>query len=149
MALHDLHPAEGSTRARKRKGRGHSAGQGKTCGKGHKGQKARAGGSTARGFEGGQMPLHRRLPKRGFRNDRFARVWVTVDVGTLAAYGAGEVVDLERLRTDGHVRGRARVDGLKVIGNTPLEVAVTVKAHRFTKGAAASIAAAGGTTEVI
>lgn len=149
MSLHDLRPAEGSTRKRKRKGRGHSAGQGKTCGKGHKGQKARAGGSTARGFEGGQMPLHRRLPKRGFRNDRFARVWVVVDVATLASYAAGEAIDLERLRADGHVRGRQRVDGLKLIGNTPLETAVTVRAHRFTKGAVEAITAGGGTTEVI
>lgn len=149
MALHDLQPAEGSTRNRKRKGRGHSAGQGKTCGKGHKGQKARAGGSTARGFEGGQMPLHRRLPKRGFRNDRFRKEWLTLNVGDLARYEAGSTIDLARLREDGLIRGRGRYRGLKILGKGELTVALTVKADQFTRGAEAVITSAGGTIEVI
>lgn len=149
MALHDLTPVAGATRDRKRKGRGPGSGLGKTAGKGHKGQKARSGGKPAVGFEGGQMPLHRRLPKRGFRNDRFAKVWAVVSVEALRGLEAGVVLDLASAKELGLVRGRKRYDGLKIIGKAELPVALTVKAAKVTKGAAASIEAAGGTIEGI
>jgi large subunit ribosomal protein L15 len=149
MGLHDLKPNPGSRRPRKRKGRGPGSGLGKTAGKGHKGHKARSGGSTQRGFEGGQMPLYRRLPKRGFRNDRFATTYQTINVSALAALAAGSEVSLESLVASGAMKLDRQAVGLKVLGDGELTVALTVKAKKFTKSALEKIEAAGGTAEVI
>lgn len=149
MGLHDLKPNPGSRRNRKRKGRGPGSGLGKTAGKGHKGHKARSGGSTQRGFEGGQMPLYRRLPKRGFRNDRFETTYQTVNVSDLAGLAAGTEVTLESLIESGRLKLDRSAEGLKILGNGELGVALTVKAKKFTRSAAEKIEAAGGTAEVI
>jgi large subunit ribosomal protein L15 len=149
MGLHDLKPNPGSRRPRKRKGRGPGSGLGKTAGKGHKGHKARSGGSTQRGFEGGQMPLYRRLPKRGFRNDRFATTYQTINVSALAALDAGSEVTLESLVASGAMKLDRQAVGLKILGDGELNVALTVKAKKFTKSALEKIEAAGGTAEVI
>lgn len=149
MGLHDLKPNPGSRRDRKRKGRGPGSGLGKTAGKGHKGHKARSGGSTQRGFEGGQMPLYRRLPKRGFRNDRFATTYQTLNVSDLASLPAGTEVTLESLVESGRLKLDRAAEGLKILGDGELSVALTVKAKKFTKTAAEKIEAAGGTAEVV
>ncbi len=149
MGLHDLKPNPGSRRDRKRKGRGPGSGLGKTAGKGHKGHKARSGGSTQRGFEGGQMPLYRRLPKRGFRNDRFATTYQTLNVSDLASLPAGTEVTLESLVESGRLKLDRAAEGLKILGDGELTVALTVKAKKFTKTAAEKIEAAGGTAEVV
>lgn len=146
MDLSNLQPATGSTRNRKRIGRGHGSGTGKTAGKGHKGQKARAGGSVKAGFEGGQMPLQRRLPKRGFTP--LSRVeYALVNLRDLELFEAGSVVDAEALGKAGLI-GQLK-DGVKILGDGELTKALTVKAHKFSKSAQEKIAAAGGTTEVI
>ena len=149
MGLHDLKPAEGSRRPRKRIGRGPASGTGKTAGKGHKGHKARSGGSTQRGFEGGQMPLHRRLPKRGFRNTRFEKTWDVVNVSDLNGFGQGAVVDAESLRKVGRIGKGRRTEGLKVLGNGDLTIALTVRAKKFSATAVQKIEAAGGKAEVV
>ncbi len=149
MGLHDLSPAEGSRKAGKRKGRGPGSGTGKTAGKGHKGHKARSGGSTKLGFEGGQMPLYRRLPKRGFRNAKFTKTWVCVNVGDLAGIAADQVVDLDFLVASGKVKRDRSAVGLKVLGNGTMETGLTIRATKFSKGALEKIEAAGGTAEVI
>lgn len=146
MKLNELHPAVGSTKERKRVGRGHASGTGKTSGKGHKGQKARSGGGVRPGFEGGQMPLHRRLPKRGFTNI-FAKEYVEVNLDRLTAFEAGSVVNAESLIAAG-VISKAK-DGVVIMGRGELDRALTVQAKRFTKSAAEKIAAAGGKAEVI
>ena len=146
MDLSNLQPALGSHRNRKRIGRGHGSGTGKTAGKGHKGQKARSGGSIKAGFEGGQMPLQRRLPKRGFTSLAH-KVYALVNLRDLELFEAGSVVDLEALGKAGLI-GQVK-DGLKVLGDGELTKALTVKAHKFSKSAQEKIAAAGGTTEVI
>lgn len=136
MQLHDLKPAEGSIRDVKRIGRGHGSGNGKTAGKGHKGQKARSGGGVRIGFEGGQMPLARRIPKRGF-NNIFGKTYATVNVSDLNKFQDGTVVDAELLYATGLVSykesGIKVYDGIKVLGNGELTAKLTVKAAKFLK----------------
>ena len=146
MKLHELAPAPGSKKVRTRVGRGLGSGLGKTSGKGHKGQKARAGGGVRPGFEGGQKPLYLRLPKRGFTNI-FAKEYSEVNVAELNRFDNGTVVDLEALVEAGVIK--KVLDGLRVLGNGELTKALTVKANGFTKSAAEKIQAAGGTVEVI
>ncbi len=146
MKLHELSPAPGSTHARKRIGRGHGSGQGKTAGKGHKGQKARAGRGMRAGFEGGQMPLQRRVPKRGFVNI-FATTYANVNVAALNAFDDGAEVDLDALKKAGLVK--KAYDGVKVLGDGELTKKLTVKATAYSKAAKEKIEAAGGKAEVI
>ena len=146
MKLYELSPAEGSKKEAKRIGRGHGSGQGKTAGKGHKGQKARAGKGMRVGFEGGQMPLQRRIPKRGF-NNIFAKKVVAINVGTLNKFEDGAVVDIAALTEKGIVKNS--FDSVKILSNGTLTKKLTVKANAFSKGAVAKIEAAGGKTEVI
>lgn len=146
MDLSCLKPAIGSTKSRKRIGRGAGSGLGKTSGKGHKGQKARSGGSIKAGFEGGQMPLQRRLPKRGFRSlDK--KVYAVVNLRDLELFDAGSVIDIEAFGIAGLVRDIC--DGIKVLGDGELTKALTVKAHKFSKSALEKIEKAGGKAEVI
>ena len=142
MKLHELTPAEGSAKASFRKGRGPGSGNGKTAGKGHKGQNARSGGGVRPGFEGGQLPLYRKLPKRGFNNAKFATTYAIVNVEALNAFEDGAVVDLEALMAKKIVR-KAQ-DGLKVLGNGELTRKITVKATVFSATAKEKIEAAGG-----
>ena len=146
MKLHELSPAPGSVRDVKRIGRGHGSGQGKTAGKGHKGQKARAGRGFRPGFEGGQMPLQRRVPKRGF-NNIFAADIVAINVSSLNRFEDGAVVDLDAMKKAGVVKGNC--DGVKVLGNGAVSKKVTVKASAISESAKAKIEAAGGKAEVI
>ena len=147
MKIHELSPAPGSKKSVKRIGRGPASGQGKTAGKGHKGQKARAGRGMNPGFEGGQMPLQRRLPKRGF-NNIFAKEIAIVNVAALdAAFDNGAVVDSAALIEKGLVK--KELDGIKVLAHGELTKKLTVKAHAFSAEAKAKIEAAGGTAEVI
>lgn len=146
MKLHELAPAPGSKKVRTRVGRGLGSGLGKTSGKGHKGQKARAGGGVRPGFEGGQKPLYLRLPKRGFTN-KFAKEYSEINVAVLNRFDNGAVVDLMALVDAGVVK-KVR-DGFRVLGNGELTKALTVKANGFTKSAAEKIQTAGGTVEVV
>ena len=146
MDLSNLKPAIGSTKNRKRIGRGPGSGTGKTSGKGHKGQNARSGGGVKPGFEGGQMPLQRRLPKRGFFSMN-KKVYALVNLQDLTNFEAGSVVDLEVLTKTGLVG--AVKDGVKILGTGELSIALTIKAHKFSKSAVAKIEAAGGTVEVV
>ena len=147
MKLHELSPANGSTKARKRIGRGAGSGQGKTAGKGHKGQKARAGRGMRPGFEGGQMPLQRRIPKRGFVNI-FRTEMAIVNVAALEKnFEAGATVTVEALVEMGLVK--KVLDGVKVLGNGDITKALTVQANAFSESAKAKIEAAGGKIEVI
>ena len=147
MDLSTLQNAPGARKVRKRVGRGHSAGQGKTCGRGHKGQKSRSGYSARRGFEGGQMPLYRRLPKRGFHHtERFPVVIINVDV-LEQMFDAGTVVTPEMLYESGLLE--AAKGGVKVLGRGELKTKLTVKVHAVSPGAKAKIEAAGGTVELI
>ena len=147
MKLHNLSPAEGSVKESFRKGRGAGSGNGKTAGKGHKGQNARSGGGVRPGFEGGQLPLYRKLPKRGFNNAKFATTYAIVNVEALNAFEDGAVVDLEALMAKKIVR-KAQ-DGLKVLGNGELTRKITVKATVFSATAKEKIEAAGGKIEVV
>jgi large subunit ribosomal protein L15 len=147
MKLHELQPAEGSKSSRKRVGRGTGSGNGKTSGRGHKGQNARSGGGVRPGFEGGQNPLYRRLPKRGFNNDRFATVYAIVNLDQLSGFADGTEVTPELLLSEGILKNPK--DGIKILGNGDLTVKLTVKAHKFSQSAADKIQAAGGKTEVI
>ena len=147
MKLFELQPAPGSTKAPKRKGRGVGTGNGKTAGKGHKGQNARAGGGVRLGFEGGQMPLYRRIPKRGFNNKLFAKVYAEVNVSDLNDFENGAVISTEELIEKGLVK--KVVDGVAILGNGELSKKLTVRAARFTKTASEKIEAAGGKAEVI
>ena len=147
MKLEDLRPAEGSARAPFRKGRGIGSGNGKTAGKGHKGQNARSGGGVRPGFEGGQFPIYRQLPKRGFRNARFATVYATVNVEDLNRFEDGTTVDLETLLASRVVR--KEYDGLKILGKGELTKKLNVKASKFSSAAKEKIEAAGGTTEEV
>ena len=146
MKLHELKPAAGSRKSPKRVGRGPGSGTGKTAGRGHKGQKSRSGFSRMRGFEGGQMPLHRRLPKRGFTNI-FRTEFRTVNVDKLNGFEVGSVIDPEALLGAGLLR--KGTNQVKILGNGELTVSLTVRAHRFTGTAAKKIEAAGGKAEVI
>lgn len=146
MRLHELSPVEGSKKERKRIGRGTSSGQGKTAGKGHKGQKARAGYSRRPGFEGGQMPLQRRVPKRGF-NNIFRTEYAAVNVATLEKkFEAGAVVDAKALKEAGIIK--KELDGVKVLGQGEITKALTLKVAAVSASAKAKIEAAGGTVEV-
>ncbi|HHU33429.1 MAG: 50S ribosomal protein L15 [Zhaonellaceae bacterium] len=146
MKLHELKPAEGSRHTRTRVGRGPGSGLGKTSGRGHKGQKARSGGGVRPGFEGGQMPLYRRIPKRGFTNI-FKKEIVNINLDVLNSFENGTVVTPELLVEAGIINNVK--DGLKVLGNGSLEKSLTVKAHGFSKAAAEKIEMAGGKAEVI
>ena len=146
MKLHELSPAEGSTKESKRIGRGHGSGQGKTAGKGHKGQKARAGRGMRPGFEGGQMPLQRRIPKRGF-NNIFAKEIVAINVGSLNVFEDGAVVDNEAIIKAGIAKKVC--DGIKILGNGQLTKNLTVKVSAYSEAAKQKIEAAGGKAEVI
>ena len=145
MKLHELSPAAGSAKAAWRKGRGPGSGNGKTAGKGHKGQNARSGGGVRPGFEGGQLPLYRKLPKRGF-NNKFAKEYATVNVSALNVFENGATVSLETLVACGIVR--KEFDGLKVLGNGELTKQLNVEAKIFTASAKEKIEAAGGKAEV-
>ncbi|MEW6032587.1 MAG: 50S ribosomal protein L15 [Bacillota bacterium] len=146
MRVHELGPAPGARKARKRVGRGTGSGHGKTAGKGHKGQKARSGRGKGPRFEGGQLPLTMRLPKRGFKNP-FRKVYALVNLGDLARFPAGTVVTPELLLEKRVIR--KPLDGVKVLANGDLDKALTVRAHRFSRQAAEKIEAAGGKAEVI
>ena len=146
MKLHELSPAEGSVKESYRKGRGPGSGNGKTAGKGHKGQNARSGGGVRPGFEGGQLPLYRKLPKRGFHN-KFGKTYAIVNVCDLERFDSDTVVDAALLTEAGLV---SRIDdGIKILGNGELTKKLTVKAAVFSNTAKEKIEAAGGKTEVI
>ena len=145
MKLHELSPAQGSAKKPYRKGRGPASGNGKTAGKGHKGQNARSGGGVRPGFEGGQIPLYRKLPKRGFTN-HFAKKYAIVNVSDLNRFEDGAVVDAQALLAARIIRDVQ--DGVKVLGNGEITKKVTVKAAVFSATAKEKIEAAGGTTEV-
>lgn len=146
MKLHTLKPAEGSRPLRNRVGRGQGSGNGKTAGRGQKGQKQRSGGGVRIGFEGGQQPLFRRLPKRGFNNVN-RKEYAIVNLEDLNRFGAGTVVDTDLLKESGLVK--KELSGVKILGNGALEVNLTVKAAKFSKSAEEAITAAGGSIEVI
>lgn len=146
MNLHTLKPRPGAKHRTKRLGAGESSGHGKTSGKGHKGQKARAGGSVRPGFEGGQMPLIRRLPKRGFSNARFTSHFATVNVGQLESFKDGATIDEAILRERKLVRGK--IDGVKILGDGDLTKKLTIKADRVSAAAKEKIEKAGGSIEV-
>ena len=147
MRLHDLKPRPGAKHRRKRLGQGESSGHGKTSGRGSKGQTARSGSSIRIGFEGGQMPLIRRIPKRGFNNARFARQFVAVNVGELNQFEEGARVDEAAMRAAGLANGPA--DGVKILGDGELSRKLTVSAHAFSASAKAKIEAKGGACEVV
>ena len=147
MKLHTLKPAAGSKKAPKRVGRGTGSGLGRNAGKGEKGQNARSGGGVRVGFEGGQLPLFRRLGKRGFNNTRFATVYATVNVSDLNRFEDGTVVTPELLIETGLLK--KQLDGVKVLGNGELTKKLTVKATSFSKTAKTKIESVGGTIEVI
>ena len=146
MKLHELSPAAGSAKAAWRKGRGTGSGNGKTAGKGHKGQNARSGGGVRPGFEGGQLPLYRKLPKRGF-NNIFAEVTVAINLSSLNRFEDGAVVDAEALKNAGIIKNAC--DNVKVLSNGEISKKLTVKANAFSEAAKAKIEAAGGKAEVI
>lgn len=146
MKLHELRPAEGSTKDKKRRGRGTASGQGKTGGRGQKGQKSRSGGGVRVGFEGGQMPLYRRLPKVGFTNI-FRKEYAVVNLSDLDIFENGAVVTPEDLKEAGLVK--AEKSGIKILGNGEINKQLTVKANKFSKAAEEKIIASGGKVEVI
>ena len=146
MKLHELQPVDGARHYKKRVGRGTGSGLGKTSTRGHKGQNARSGGGVRPGFEGGQTPLFKRLPKRGFTNVNRVE-YAVVNVGELKAFNDGDVVDFEALQQKGLVKKELK--GVKVLGNGELTVKLTVKAKKFTKTAEEKIKAAGGSIEVL
>ena len=146
MKLNELSPAAGSTKEAYRKGRGHGSGNGKTAGRGHKGQKARSGGGVRIGFEGGQMPLARRIPKRGFHNI-FAKPLESVNVSALEKFEDGAVVDAKAL-LDAGILSKCTY-GVKILGNGEITKKLTVKASAFSESAKAKIEAAGGKAEVV
>lgn len=147
MKIHELSPAPGSVSSPKRLGRGIGSGLGKTSGKGHKGQNARSGGGVRPGFEGGQMPLLRRSPKRGFTNN-WSKEYTTINVSDLERLNDGTVVTAEMLKSKGMI-SKVEPYGLKVLGNGNLTKKLTVKAAKFTKSAADKISQAGGSIEVV
>ena len=146
MKLHELSPAAGSVKANFRKGRGAGSGNGKTAGKGHKGQNARSGGGVRPGFEGGQLPIYRKLPKRGF-NNHFAKNYAIINLDKLDKFESGATVDINTLLENGTIKNA--FDGLKVLGKGELTKALTVKAAVFSASAKEKIEAAGGKAEVV
>ena len=147
MKLHELSPAEGSVKEGFRKGRGAGSGNGKTAGKGHKGQNARSGGGVRPGFEGGQLPLYRKLPKRGFNNYRFGIKYAVININALNKFNDGEVVDFAALLTAGIINNV--FDGVKVLGRGEVTKKVTVKVAKISESAKEKIEKAGGKAEVI
>lgn len=147
MKLFELKPNQGAKQVSKRKGRGPGSGNGKTAGKGHKGQNARAGGGVRPGFEGGQMPFYMRIPKRGFNNKVFATAYSEVNVDALNKFENGTIVDAQLLIEAGLIK--KVFDGISVMGNGELTKKLTVRAARFTKTASEKIEAAGGKVEVV
>ncbi|NLT57355.1 MAG: 50S ribosomal protein L15 [Clostridiales bacterium] len=147
MKLHELSPAPGSTDVAKRKGRGPASGNGKTAGRGHKGQKARSGGGVRPGFEGGQMPLQRRMPKRGFTNARFKKVYANVNLSDLNRFEAGAVVDVAALKEKGLLKQLH--DGVKVLSDGELTKNLEVRLQAYSAAAKEKIEAAGGRAEVV
>ena len=147
MDLNKLRPSPGSRRRAKRVGRGESSGWGKTSGRGHKGQNSRSGGGVRAGFEGGQMPLQRRLPKRGFSNYPFRKRYALVNLRDLARFEADAVVDPGALAQAGLIK--KLYDGVKILGDGDISLALTVRAHKFSKSAKVKLEAAGGTVEVL
>ena len=147
VQLNELRPNSGARKKPNRKGQGIGTGNGKTAGRGHKGQNARSGGGVRPGFEGGQMPLQRRMPKRGFSNEPFKKYIVTVNLDALNRFEAGAVVTPETLLENNIIKKIS--DGVKILGNGDLSKALTVKAHAFSKSAAEKIEASGGKAEVI
>lgn len=148
MRIDTLQPAEGATTSPKRLGRGIGSGKGKTSGKGHKGQWARSGGGVRPGFEGGQMPLHRRIPKRGFHN-KWATNYLIINLSQLESVPAGTVVDYDYVVANSLTKLVKNNGGLKVLGKGEVKVALTVKAAKFSEAAKAAIEKAGGTTEIV
>lgn len=146
MKLNELAPAEGSRHSRKRKGRGVATGQGKTAGRGSKGHRSRSGGGVRPGYEGGQMPIHRRLPKRGFTNI-FRKEFAIVNVADLARFESGSTVDAAALAKAGLVKGR--YDGIKLLGRGEIAYPLTVKVDRISESAREKIVTAGGSIEVV
>ncbi len=146
MKIHELSPKPGSRKARKRVGRGPGSGHGKTAGRGHKGQKARSGGGPGRGFEGGQMPLHRRLPKRGFNNP-FRKEYEILNIRDLKVFEPNEEVDVEKLVEKGLVHGKG--DGVKLLGDGDISYPLFIKVHKASKSAIEKISAVGGKVELI
>ena len=146
MKLHELSPPEGARRSSKRLGRGPGSGRGKTAGRGSKGQKSRSGGGVRPGYEGGQMPLQRRLPKRGFTNV-FKKQYAIVNIRDLKLFEKGAVIDEEALVKAGLIKGKH--DGVKLLGHGAVDCALTVKVHRCSKSAQAHIEAAGGQVEFV
>ena len=147
MKLHELQPVPGAKKAPTRKGRGPGSGNGKTAGRGHKGQNARSGGGVRIGFEGGQMPIYRRMPKRGFNNKVFAKAYAEINVSALNMFEDGTVVNGELLKKNGITK--KLYDGVSVLGHGELTKKLTVQAARFTKTASQKIEAAGGKVEVV
>jgi len=148
MKLHELAPAPGSVKEKYRKGRGIGSGNGKTAGRGHKGQNSRSGGGVRPGFEGGQAPLHRRLPKRGFKNMPFKKEYAVVNLKTLEArFGEGDEITVERLLETRVIK--KRLDGVKILADGDLTKKLTVKADIFSASAREKIEAAGGKAEVV
>ena len=147
MKLHTMYPAEGATKVAKRKGQGVGTGNGKTAGRGHKGQNARSGGGVRPGFEGGQLPLFRRLPKRGFTNAQFKTTYAVINLSDLNKFEDGAIVTPELLKEMGLLKNQ--LDGVKVLGNGTLEKKLTVKAHNFSSKAYKEIEKLGGKAEVI
>ena len=147
MGLNNLKPAKGSTRNRKRVGRGPGSGLGKTSGRGEKGQKSRSGFSPREGFEGGQMPLHRRVPKRGFTNARFKKEFAEINLERLEVFDAGSIVTPEVLLKRGMIKNLR--DGLKVLAKGTVTKPLTVRAHKFSAKAQEQIAGAGGKAEIL
>ena len=149
MKLNELIKTDGAVTTPKRKGRGIGSGLGKTSGRGHKGQRARSGGLSRPGFEGGQMPLYRRIPKRGFNNKRFATVYIEVPLSRLNRFDDNSVVGPDDFVAAGIISPDRRAAGVKILGTGELERSLTVRAQRFTAGAKAKIEAAGGKAEEI
>lgn len=148
MNIQDIKPADGAKTSTKRIGRGIGSGMGKTSNRGHKGQWARSGGGVRPNFEGGQMPMTRRLPKVGFNNKRFAHVYNAINVDVLNRYNDGDVVDIDKLVADGIIR-KTENYGLKIMGDGNLEKKLVIKADKFTASAIQKIEKAGGTAEVL
>ena len=148
MNIQDIKPADGAKTSTKRIGRGIGSGMGKTSTRGHKGQWARSGGGVRPNFEGGQMPMTRRLPKDGFNNKRFAHVYNAINVDVLNRYNDGDVVDIDKLVADGIIR-KTENYGLKIMGDGNLEKKLVIKADKFTASAIQKIEKAGGTAEVL